>query len=466
MLRTTWAPHLPLDVRTSIARGCTLRCYSSDNNSSAPPPWRPSAVLDEWVEKEARPISLRQLTVFGRTLTESRLLSSANYVRLELPTRIAHRLRNMQTLPYTALTNRHISQVHELYYTAFERLRRVQEIRTLEDNQVLCGLIRETLQEHLSVIPALAMGVLEIRTAVPPEVCDRLMTTMLRSRISRRVIAEQHLALTETFHSDAAQAKKRDDTSSDDDYVGQVLLRCSASEIVSSSAASITRLVRRAYGPSVAIPRVELRGDLDSTFPYIPSHIEYIIGELLRNSIQASIAREDPNPPPIDVLVCEAQQHLIIRVSDQAGGVDPDVLPYLWSFAKGPRRDRRLRNLERVPRLAGTAQEVALPPSVPPEDRRPDAIIPGSTSEKEDEPKRTTKGEKERYPSSLASITARGPELRLGIGLPISRIYAEYWAGSLEVHSLEGYGTDAFLQVSKLGNRNETLSTRASMDAL
>lgn len=74
-------------------------------------PWRPVSVLDEyaqtgslagvqllhhpvltclshrWVAREARPISLRQLMVFGRSLTESRLISSANYVRTELPTR-------------------------------------------------------------------------------------------------------------------------------------------------------------------------------------------------------------------------------------------------------------------------------------------------------------------------------------------------------------------------------------------
>lgn len=46
-----------------------------------------SHVFLSWVRKEARPISLRQLTVFGRSLTESRLLSSANYVRSEIPTR-------------------------------------------------------------------------------------------------------------------------------------------------------------------------------------------------------------------------------------------------------------------------------------------------------------------------------------------------------------------------------------------
>lgn len=68
--------------------------------------------------------------------------------------------------------------------------------------------------------------------------------------------------------------------------------------------------------------------------------------------------------------------------------------------------------------------------------------------------------------NSLSSLTSRPPNLRLGMGLPMSRVYAEYWAGSLELHSLEGYGVDAFLQISKLGNKNEQLSTRASMDAV
>lgn len=49
--------------------------------------WRPSVALDDWVQRDARPISLRQLTFFGRTLTEERLINSANYVRTELPAR-------------------------------------------------------------------------------------------------------------------------------------------------------------------------------------------------------------------------------------------------------------------------------------------------------------------------------------------------------------------------------------------
>jgi len=70
------------------------------------------------------------------------------------------------------------------------------------------------------------------------------------------------------------------------------------------------------------------------------------------------------------------------------------------------------------------------------------------------------------HDSSLSSLSSRPPNLRLGMGLPLSRVYAEYWAGKLELHSLEGYGVDAFLQISKLGNKNEQLTMRASMDAV
>lgn len=95
--------------------------------------------------------------------------------------RIAHRLRDMQTLPYVVVTNPHISHVYELYYKAFELLRRVPEIKPVDDNDRYCNLIGQTLQEHLTVIPRLAMGVLECQNLMPPEEMDKFMNTLLRS---------------------------------------------------------------------------------------------------------------------------------------------------------------------------------------------------------------------------------------------------------------------------------------------
>lgn len=94
---------------------------------------------------------------------------------------IAHRLRDMQSLPYVVVTNPHISHVYELYYKAFERFRRIPEIKTIEDNDRYCKVIRETLREHVTVIPRLAIGVLEIQGLMKPEETDKFMTTLLRS---------------------------------------------------------------------------------------------------------------------------------------------------------------------------------------------------------------------------------------------------------------------------------------------
>ena len=44
-----------------------------------------------------------------------------------------------------------------------------------------------------------------------------------------------------------------------------------------------------------------------------------------------------------------------------------------------------------------------------------------------------------------------------GYGLPLCRLYARYFGGELQVISMEGYGTDAYLHLSKLGTSEEPL---------
>jgi len=260
------------------------------------------------------------------------------------------------------------------------------------------------------------------------------------------VIAEQHLALTETLDSPWHFPQRK----SESEFVGEVLLRCNARDIIKQSGELAQQLSPKATASDSAIPEIKISGHLEATFPYIQSHLEYIIGELLRNSILAVMERNcgsSSKPPPIEVLICEAPQHVVIRISDQGGGIPRDMVPYLWSFNKGPRNAARLRNLEKVPTMAATVNE--LKTSTPHQRVSEAHVYP-----------------EKRHDSSLGSLSSRPPDLRLGMGLPMSRVYAEYWAGSLQLHSLEGYGVDAFLQISKLGNQNEQINTRASIDAV
>ena len=258
--------------------------------------------------------------------------------------------------------------------------------------------------------------------------------------------------MTDTFNSPWHFPEANTQLEANTDFVGEVFLRCNAKEVVEGCGKLVQAMAKEAYGADSIVPEIKLTGHLDATFPYILSHLEYIVGELLRNSVQAVIERYinlPKTPPPVEVLICEAPQHVIIRISDQGGGIQKELLPYLWSFSKGPRSQARLRNLLQVPKMAATMQELQ---------------VFGSSAMKTS--RGNTNSGNRANDSSLSSLTSRPPNLRLGMGLPMSRVYAEYWAGKLELQSLEGYGIDAFLQIFKLGNKNEQLTTRTSMDAV
>lgn len=89
----------------------------------------------------------------------------------------------MQTLPYCVVANSNFNEVYELYYEAFDKFRKIPEIRTLEDNDSFCEVISDTLKKHLSVIPKLAMGILETSAdeMLPAKELDGFMNAILRS---------------------------------------------------------------------------------------------------------------------------------------------------------------------------------------------------------------------------------------------------------------------------------------------
>jgi pyruvate dehydrogenase kinase 2/3/4 len=53
--------------------------------------------------------------------------------------------------------------------------------------------------------------------------------------------------------------------------------------------------------------------------------------------------------------------------------------------------------------------------------------------------------------------TYNAPIAGLGYGLPISRSYCRYFGGDLDLMSMEGYGTDAFLYLKRLGDSSEAI---------
>jgi pyruvate dehydrogenase kinase 2/3/4 len=107
----------------------------------------------------------------------------------------------MQQLPYVVVTNPHINEVYDLYYSAFDTFRKVREIKNLQDNEQFCDTIRGMLKAHLPVIPKLAMGILECSEVVGAEELDNFMNTILKAvRTHGRLWIQPLIVMTITAH--------------------------------------------------------------------------------------------------------------------------------------------------------------------------------------------------------------------------------------------------------------------------
>ncbi|KIM90835.1 hypothetical protein PILCRDRAFT_94521 [Piloderma croceum F 1598] len=387
--------------------------------------------LELYASKEAKRLTLRQLVFFGRSMDEDRLIKSANYVRTELAVRIAHRLRDLQALPYVVVTQEGVAKVYELYWSAFEQFRRFPPINNIEENKAFCESLRKLLDEHAVVIPNLSLGLSLSSPYLAPELLDSFMRRMLISRISRRVLAEHHLALSGSYNG------KVEESGATERHVGIIYTGLN----VKQSIDKCTKLLKERshhidenYGvPSTYWPDVIVDGHLDTNFAYIKEHVEYIFFELLKNAMLATIQKyhDAATLPPIRATIVAGNNDVGIRISDQGGGL---LIPQikspsdLFSFS-------HVRNATRMEhsRLGALRTVSSDPRGVK------------ATVEEQVEPQSES-------PEKGVGMAASP---RIGIGLPMSNIFATYFGGSLELISLDGWGTDVYIRLPKLGTNLE-----------
>lgn len=398
--------------------------------------------LEPYARKEARRLTLRQLVWFGRSITEERLITSANYVRTELPVRVAHRLRDMQALPYVVMTREGVSKVYELYWSAFEKLRKYPQIETLEDNAAFCAFLREILDEHGPVIPSLALGLSLTSQFLAPERLDSFMRKMLVSRISRRVLAQHHLALSSAFHG-------RDHDPDGGDHVGIIYTNLKVKDCIQRCVRYLTEAADQSseqQNPRQAFlrkPNVVIDGHLDTEFPYIREHLEYIVFELLKNSMRATASHHHASTtsPEVRATIAASKDDVSIRISDRGGGI-PNVKTPLDLFSFSHIRNSERLDDTRLGALRDASQSTeGLMATVAEQlgKRRAENPVPLSGDDRADPAQRV----------------GAGIHARIGIGVPMSNIYARYFGGSLELVSLDGWGTDVYVRLPRLGTNLE-----------
>eukprot|EP00013_Stygamoeba_regulata_P007333 CAMPEP_0177631776 /NCGR_PEP_ID=MMETSP0447-20121125/1927_1 /TAXON_ID=0 /ORGANISM="Stygamoeba regulata, Strain BSH-02190019" /LENGTH=407 /DNA_ID=CAMNT_0019133277 /DNA_START=192 /DNA_END=1415 /DNA_ORIENTATION=+ len=370
------------------------------------------ASVEYYALKPMRSMAMGYVLDYWKTVSPDRILASARYLHTELPVRLARPIRAMQTLPFIVLTNPNIRDVFDHYWETFQELRSFPPIETLEQEAEYSRLLERGINIHKDVVTTLSMGVREIRR-LPASInldfdaLSNFIDKFLAERVSRRVLAEQHLAAHNPRHG----------------WRGIVNMACSAYEHVRSCAEKVAGICEQAYGVA---PLVQIEGDLDTTFPYISMHLNYALFELLKNAFRAVVenhafsseTRCGPLPlcghdlPPIVVTICKGEDVTII-IGDKGGGISKESMAQIWTY--------------------------------------------GFTTYDFNEHIKDGSNAAVGVVNLSAQAQATQQMAGYGYGLPMARVYAKYMGGDVKVVSMPGYGTNVYLTIKPVREQCERI---------
>ncbi|RZC56109.1 hypothetical protein C5167_014957 [Papaver somniferum] len=333
--------------------------------------------VQKWGLMKQNGVSLRYMMEFGSKPTEKNLLISSQFLHKELPIRIARRAIELESLPYGLSSKPAVLQVRDWYVDSFRDLRAFPEIKDTTDELAFTQMIKMIKVRHNNVVPTMALGVQQLKKDLSPKIMQpvdeihQFLDRFYMSRIGIRMLIGQHVAL--------------HDPNPAPDCVGYIHTKMSPMEVARNASEDARCICMREYGSA---PNIDIYGDPNFTFPYVPTHLHLMVFELVKNSLRAVQERfmdSDKIAPPVRIIVADGLEDVTIKISDEGGGIPrsglPKIFTYLYSTAKNP--------LDEYSDMG-----------------------------------------------SSDGVTMAG----YGYGLPISRLYARYFGGDLQIISMEGYG--------------------------
>lgn len=318
------------------------------------------------------------------------LIQIACFLHRELPVRLAHRALELEK---TSIPE--IREVCSWYKESFAAIRQCPAPVEKDKEEIFAKCVKDIYERHANTLIKMAVGAHHLRLALNiddftenTEIQQRL-DEFYMSRIGVRMLIGQYLALREQQESE--------------EMIGLISTHCSPAQIAEFAIEDAAYMCSRQHGDA---PEVEIKGRTDLTFPYVPSHLQYIILELLKNSMRATVDSHGiDNMPPIRIIIADALDNddVVIKISDEGGGIKRTEMHKIWSY------------------LYTTADPTIL-----------ESVL---------------------QTADFADHAVTSPLAGLGYGIPISRNYARYFGGDLVIMSMEGYGTDCFIYLPKLSGK-------------
>jgi len=333
-------------------------------------------------------------------------LKSYKFLRGEIPTRLSHAILELESIPGPLLEQPSIREICQKYRTSFLDLlplplpREVTESSKEEVFKEFAHRLEAILLRHQNVVATMGLGILEMKmkqsqTSNDEDMYSRLKEFLDRfymSRIGLRTQMEQYLSVY------ASPYRNNDDT-----QIGIFSWNCNVKNVIENAVCNTSDLCKQNYCDAPAVEINIITND-DSKIVFCPSHLNYIMSELLKNSMRAVVefhGEDKLEYPPIIINAYKHSDELVIKISDRGGGIPQEDRPKLFSYSYSTAHPPDLFAL-----------------------RMDDSHFAG-----------------------------------FGYGLALSRLHARYLGGELTICPMYGYGTDVYIHIKDFQTAREVLPT-------
>ena len=347
------------------------------------------------------PITLDTFLFHGENSSKE---ESFRFLKEEIPTRLAGLLLEFNLLPDIVQRQEMFQQVRKDHLQSFKE---IVNLANDSGNSDVLDAFEEILscmrKRHADTVQEMAEAVMGAKFEMENEgqrldtgtedkityFLDRFYTT----KISTRMLRNQHLYV----HGDNIEKAR---------HVGQIDPYCDVGASVREAFAQAQRLCGSHYGeyPELRLTSINKSSKEAEEVPillaYVPSHLNHMFFEVIKNSMRATVENTRKQGlaslSPIRVLISKTDLDITIKISDQGGGIPRSQMENLFKYMY------------------------------------------------------TTAGSVGKAHRDLVRNSQVPPMAGLGYGLPLSRLYARYFHGDLNISSIHGVGTDCFIYLRSL----------------
>jgi pyruvate dehydrogenase kinase 2/3/4 len=353
-----------------------------------------SAIIKRLLTSPLTSVSLKQIAINNSIpLTQESLCNNARFLYHEVPRRLSRRFAEMDSeFPIRDSSNTIRSLLH-CYSQSCIQLDELQEpiVSSWNSIEQFTSVIQNVKHELNSNIESMMQSLPPNTITTHQPILDKILSNIHLSIIGLRVLITQY-----KFNYDAFVEAKQNTTEA---KPRPIVTNVPIGDIIKYMVQDTQALCVEKLGDSVDVSIV---GDVNCRIMCIESHVQYCLMEILKNSMKAVLDRNQTlssSSPPIEIRIAVQGHDVVIRVSDLGGGCSEQVRNNMFHF------------------FYSTAQKM--------------------------EPTYT-------YSGSFGA-----PFVGLGCGLPMARVYSNYMGGDIAIHSLPGYGTDAYISLKRHGNTGD-----------